>query len=165
MVVSMPEPYVVPDDAFNINYAVDVRVPDELLPEDVWVRGWELRTRVEGPGVHHMCVYIRPEDGQILTGTTESAIPFGGLLNCIAEGTESGMLPDGWGRRLEKESVVNFNLHINKEPGPGTSFEIQPEVGFFIENRRVTHEVITDTLSNHGFEIPPKRLEPPCRHG
>ena len=155
LVVKMPEPYVVPDDAYNINYAVDVRVPDELLPEDVWVRGWELRTRVEGPGVHHMCVFVRPEDGRVLTGTTESAIPFGGLLNCMAEGTESGMLPDGWGRHLEKESVVNFNIHINKEPGPGTSFEVQAEVGFFIENRRVTHEVITDTLSNHGFEIPP----------
>ena len=56
-VVKLPEPYVVPDDAFNVNLALDVRIPDELLPEDTWVRGWELRTGTDGPGVHHMlCV-------------------------------------------------------------------------------------------------------------
>ena len=154
-VVRMEEPYVVPDDAFNVNRAVDVRIPEELLPEDTWVRGWELRAGADGPGVHHMCAYVRPEDGRVLTGTTESAVPFGGLLNCIADGAESGLLPDGWGRLLEKGSVVNFNMHFNKEPGPGTSFSSQPEVGFFIEKRPVKYEVITDTLANNGFEIPP----------
>ncbi len=39
-VVQLPEPFVVPDDAFNVNVAIDVRIPDELLPEDTWVRGW-----------------------------------------------------------------------------------------------------------------------------
>ena len=154
-VVRMEEPYVVPDDAFNVNLAVDVRIPDELLPEDTWVRGWEVRAGADGPGVHHMCVFVRPEDGRVLTGTTESAVPFGGLLNCVAEGAESGMLPDGWGRLLEKQSVVNFNMHFYKEPGPGTSFSSQPEVGFFVEKRPVRHKVLTDTLANNGFEIPP----------
>ena len=154
-VVQLPEPFVVPDDAFNVNVAVEVRIPDELLPEDTWVRGWELRTGAEGPGVHHMCVFVRPEDGVVLTGTTESGVPFGGLLSCLAEGAEPGVLPDGWGRLLERESVVNFNMHFNKEPGPGTSFTSQPEVGFFVEKRPVTHGVITDTLANNGFEIPP----------
>ena len=49
-VVELPEPYLVPDDAFNVNLAIDVRIPDELLPEDTWVRGWELRTGADGPG-------------------------------------------------------------------------------------------------------------------
>ena len=53
-VVRLEEPYVVPDDAFNVNRAVDVRIPEELLPEDTWVRGWELRAGADGPGVHHM---------------------------------------------------------------------------------------------------------------
>ena len=154
-VVRMEKPYVVPDDAFNVNRAVDVRIPEELLPEDTWVRGWELRAGADGPGVHHMCVYVRPEDGRVLTGTTESAVPFGGLLNCVASGAESALLPDGWGRLLEKGSVVNFNMHFNKEPGPGTSFSSQPEVGFFVEKRPVKYKVITDTLANNGFEIPP----------
>ena len=46
-------------------------------------------------------------------------------------------------------------MHFNKEPGPGTSFTSQAEVGFFVEDRPVAHQVITDTLGNNGFEIPP----------
>ena len=154
-VVKMDQPYTIPDDAYDINASFDVRIPEELLAEDTWIRGWELRTGAEGSGVHHMCAFVRPEDGRSLTGTDESAIGLGGLLSCVAEGGESGMLPEGYGRLLEKGSVLNFNIHFNKEPGPGTAFTSQAEVGFFVEKRPVTHKVITDTLGNNGFEIPP----------
>ena len=154
-VVRMEEPFVVPDDAFDINISFDVRIPEDVVPEDVWVRGWELRTGAEGPGVHHMCAFVRPEDGKVITGANKSAVALGGLLSCVAEGGESGMLPDGYGLLVRKGSVLNFNMHFNKEPGPGTSFTSQAEVGFFVEDRPVAHEVITDTLGNNGFEIPP----------
>ena len=154
-VVRMEEPFVVPDDAYDINISFDVRIPEELVPEDVWVRGWELRTGAVGSGVHHMCAFVRPEDGKVITGANKSAVALGGLLSCVAEGGESGMLPDGYGLLVRKGSVVNFNMHFNKEPGPGTSFTSQAEVGFFVEDRPVAHEVITDTLGNNGFEIPP----------
>ena len=154
-VVRMEEPFVVPDDAFDINISFDVRIPEDVVPEDVWVRGWELRTGAEGSGVHHMCAFVRPEDGEVLTGANKSAVALGGLLSCVAEGAESGMLPDGYGLLIEKGSVLNFNMHFNKEPGPGTSFTSQAEVGFFVEDRPVAHRVITDTLGNNGFEIPP----------
>ncbi len=154
-VVRMEEPFVVPDDAFDINISFDVRIPEDVVPEDVWVRGWELRTGTEGSGVHHMCAFVRPEDGKVITGANKSAVALGGLLSCVAEGGESGMLPDGYGLLIEKGSVLNFNMHFNKEPGPGTSFESQAEVGFFVEERPVAHQVITDTLGNNGFEIPP----------
>ena len=154
-VVRMDEPFVVPDDAFDINISFDTRIPEDVLPNDVWVRGWELRTGAEGSGVHHMCAFARPEDGKVLTGANKSAVALGGLLSCVAEGAESGMLPDGYGLLVKKGSVVNFNMHFNKEPGPGTSFTSQAEVGFFVEERPVVHEVITDTLGNNGFEIPP----------
>lgn len=154
-VVKMVEPYVISDDAFDINVSFDVRIPEELVAEDTWIRGWELRTGAEGSGVHHMCAFVRPEDGEDLTGTDESAVALGGLLSCVAEGGESGMLPDGYGLLLAKGSVLNFNMHYNKEPGLGTSFTSQAEVGFFVEKRPVKHKVITDTLGNNGFEIPP----------
>ena len=154
-VVRMEEPFVVPDDAYDINISFDARIPEDVLAEDVWVRGWELRTGAEGPGVHHMCAFVRPEDGKVLTGANKSAVALGGLLSCVAEGAESGMLPDGYGLLVKKGSVVNFNMHFNKEPGPGTSFTSQAEVGFFVEERPVAHQVITDTLGNNGFEIPP----------
>ena len=154
-VVRMEEPFVVPDDAYDINISFDARIPEDVLPEDVWVRGWELRTGAEGPGVHHMCAFVRPEDGKVLTGANKSAVALDGLLSCVAEGAESGMLPDGYGLLVKKGSVVNFNMHFNKEPGPGTAFTSQAEVGFFVEERPVAHQVITDTLGNNGFEIPP----------
>lgn len=154
-VVRMEEPFVVPDDAYDVNISFDARIPEDVLAEDVWVRGWELRTGTEGPGVHHMCAFVRPEDGKVLTGANKSAVALGGLLSCVAEGAESGMLPDGYGLLVKKGSVVNFNMHFNKEPGPGTSFTSQAEVGFFVEERPVAHQVVTDTLGNNGFEIPP----------
>ena len=154
-VVTMEKPFVVADDQYDINISFDARIPEELMPEDTWVRGWELRTGAEGSGVHHMCATVRPEDGKVITGADKSAVALGGLLSCVAEGGESGLLPDGYGMLVKKGSVVNFNMHFNKEPGPGTSFETRAEVGFFVEDRPVVHQVITDTLGNNGFEIPP----------
>ena len=154
-VIRMPEPYVVTDNAYDVNIDFDVPLTDAVLPNDVWVRAWELRTGADGRGVHHMCVFLRPEDGEGVTGTNESAVGLRGLLSCVAEGAESGMLPDGYGLLLEQGSTINFSMHFNKEPGSGTAFSSQAEIGFFVETRPVTHKVISDTLGNNGFEIPP----------
>jgi hypothetical protein len=99
-----------------------------------------------------MCAFVRSDDGD---EAAESAVGLGGLLSCVAEGAESGILPDGYGLRLKPGSTLAFNMHFNKEPGPDTGFSSQPEVGFFVETRPVEHEVITDTPGNNGFEIPP----------
>ena len=158
LVVKMNEPFVVPDDTYDINKAFRVQLTEDLLPENVWVRGWELRTGAAGSGVHHMCLFERPEDGSFVpSGATasEAAVPLSGLLSCVAEGAESGMLPDGYGFELKTGSTLEFNMHFNKEPGPGTSFETQAEVGFFVENRPVKYKVVNDSLANNGFEIPP----------
>ena len=155
--VAIPEPYVVGDDDYDTQFSFDVKLTEDLLPEDTWVRGWELRTGAEGSGVHHMCAFVRPEDGQVLTGEGKSAVAEGGLLSCVAEGGESGMLPEGYGVLLEKGSILNFNVHFNKEIGPGTSFTSQPEIGFFLADGPVAYKVITDTLGNSSFEIPPNQ--------
>ena len=154
-VVRMPEPYVIPDDAYDINTTINVKIPDDVLPEEVWVRGWELKTGTDGSGVHHFCALLSSDDGDEPAGSSASAVGVGGLLSCVAEGAESGILPDGYGLRVKPGSTLAFSMHFNKEPGPGSGFSSQPEVGFFIETRPVEHEVITDTLGNNGFEIPP----------
>ena len=154
-VVRAAEPYVIPDEAYDINTTLNVEIPDDVLSEEVWVRGWELKTGSDGSGVHHMCAFVRSDDGDQAAGSSESAIGLGGLLSCVAEGAESGILPDGYGLRLKPGSTLAFSMHFNKEPGPDTAFSSQPEVGFFVETRPVEHEVITDTLGNNGFEIPP----------
>ena len=154
-VVEMEEPYVIEDDAYDINITFTVELTEDILPEDTWVRGWELKTGADGSGVHHMCAFVRDADGEFVGGASKSAVALGGLLSCVAEGAESGMLPDGYGLLLKTGSTLAFNMHYNKEPGPGTSFESQAQVGFFVEDRPVAYEVVTDTLGNNGFEIPP----------
>ena len=154
-VVRMSEPFIIPDDAYDINKTFNVEIPDDVLADDVWVRGWELKTGAEGRGVHHMCAFVRNEDSTSTEEAGEGEGTLGGLLSCVAEGAESGMLPDGYGLKLQPGSTVSFNMHFNKEPGPDTAFSSQAEVGFFVEERPVTHSVITDTLANNGFEIPP----------
>ncbi len=158
LVFTVNEPFVVPDDTYDINKAFHVQLTEDLLPENVWVRGWELRTGAAGSGVHHMCLFERSEDVAYIPNDatpSEAAVPLGGLLSCVAEGAESGMLPDGYGFELKTGSTLEFNMHFNKEPGPGTSFETQAEVGFFVENRPVKYKVRNDSLANNGFEIPP----------
>ena len=154
-VVRVAEPYVVPDEAYDINTTLTVKIPDDVLPEEVWVRGWELKTGAAGSGVHHFCALLNSDDGDAPAGSSASAAGLGGLLSCVAEGAESGILPDGYGLRVKPGSTLAFSMHFNKEPGPGSAFSSQPEVGFFVETRPVEHEVITDTLGNNGFEIPP----------
>ncbi len=154
-VVTMHEPYVVPEGAYDITTTLVTQIPADVVSEETWVRGWELKVGAEGEGVHHMCAFVRG-DGESVEGSSKSAIGLGGLLACVAEGAESGMLPEGYGMKIEPGSVLAFNMHFNKEPGEGSSFTSQPQVGFFLANKdEVEHEVITDTLGNNGFEIPP----------
>ncbi len=155
-VVKMDEPFLIDDDAYDINKSFFVTLDEDILPENVWVKGWELKTGAEGSGVHHMCAFVRAEDANVVEGASKS-LGLGGLLSCVAEGGESGMLPDGYGLQLETGSTMIFNMHFNKEPGAGSAFTTQAEVGFFLEERPVTHAVITDTLGNNGFEIPPNQ--------
>ena len=160
VVITLPEAYAVPDDAYDITALIPVRLTEDLLPENVWVRGWELRTGSDRiGGVHHMCVHRRSEDGETFSAratTAEEAAVRLVPIGCVAEGAESGMLPDGYGLELQTGWTLDFNIHFNKEPGPGTSFKSRPEVGFFVMDRPPKYEVFSDPLINSGFEIPPK---------
>ena len=86
-------------------------------------------------------------DGTDIAGST--------LLSCVAEGGESGILPDGFGVLLEKGSMLSFNMHYNKEPVAGSAVTAQAEIGFFVSKEPPRHQVKNDSLYNRGFEIPP----------
>ena len=77
------------------------------------------------------------------------------LLSCVAEGGESGLLPEGYGVLVEKGSSVSFNMHYHKEPAEGTAAWSQAEVGFFLADEAPKYKVINDSLYNRAFEIPP----------
>jgi mono/diheme cytochrome c family protein len=158
-VVQMPEPYFVGDDVYDLNIQFYKKLAEADLPEDVWLRGWELRTG-DNRITHHMCSSVlspgayTPPDGSVVE--EEGADVEGSqLLSCVAEGGESGMLPEGFGVRLEKGSTLSFNMHYHKEPAAGSGEWSSPEIGLFFSKEPPTYTVVNDSLYNRGFEIPP----------
>ncbi len=153
------DPYVIEDDVFDLNVVFYKKFTEEELPEDTWVRGWEFRTG-DNSITHHMCSSAIPpsaqvhEDGTAVEGDGTD-VAGSTLLNCVAEGGESGILPDGFGVLLEKGSMLSFNMHYNKEPVAGSAVTVQSEIGFFVSKEPPRHQVKNDSLYNRGFEIPP----------
>ena len=162
-VIQIEEPYTVPDDAYDINVAFRVPLTEANLPEDVVVRGWEIRTGADGSGVHHVCLFAQPGEAgptpPVSSAADGAPIPLAGLLSCVAEGAESGMLPEGFGLELKTGQTLEFNIHFNKESGAGTAFESQAEAGFFLADESVEHLVFNDSLGNMGFSIPPNQKD------
>jgi mono/diheme cytochrome c family protein len=152
LVVKMPQPYLMPDDAYDAGATFFLTLTETDLPADVWMRGWEIRPGTDGAVVHHMCV------GVLAPG--EAPRPSGdqpGQLGCIAAGAEAAMLPARFGRPIAKGSTVWFNMHYHKQPGPGTAASNQAEIGFFLAKGPAPYVVRSDAIGNYGFEIPPNR--------
>ena len=159
--VKMSEPYLVGDDANDHHITFYEKL--DFLPEDTWVKGWEFKIGDNG-WTHHMCSsLLSPSAAAELDGAPVedegTDTPGSQLLSCVAEGGEPAMLPDGFGVLLKKGGAVSFNTHYNKEPGEGTSFLSQMEIGFFVEKNPVKYKVINDSLYNRGFEIPPNQKD------
>ena len=153
------DPYVVEDDVYDLNIIFYKKLTEAELPKDTWVRGWELRTG-DNRITHHMCSNTIPpsaqvhEDGTAVEGDG-SDVAGSTLLSCVAEGGESGMLPEGYGVLLEKDSMLSFNMHYTKEPVAGSAETVQSEIGFFVSKEPPRYQVKNDSLYNRGFEIPP----------
>ena len=156
-VVTMPEPYLVEDDVYDLNISFYTKIPEEVLSEDVWIRGWEMRVG-DNAITHHMCSSVLSPGAYMPDGPVEDEgadTPDSRLLSCVAEGGESGLLPEGFGVRIEKGSSISFNMHYHKEPAEGSAAWSTPELGFFVADEKPKYPVITDSLYNRGFEIPP----------
>ena len=167
LVVRMPRPYRVEDDVYDLNISFYMKLTAADLPEDVWVRGTELRVG-DNRITHHMCAWVYPpdeqvradgsrvEDGSAVVGEGATAEVEGSVrLSCAAQGSEAGMLPDGYGVLLEKGSVIGFHMHYYKEPGPGTAVTSQAEIGLFVSREPAQYAVRTEEIFNRGFQIPP----------
>ena len=154
-VVRMPESYLMPDSHDDDGQMFYTTLTEQMLPEDVWVRGWEIRAGTDGHVVHHMCVGVLEPD-QVPRGEGEGS-DGRGRLGCFAAGAEATMWPQGFGRLIRAGSTVRFNMHFHKEPGPGTAASNRAEIGFFVAREPVFRFVASDAIYNFGFEIPPNR--------
>jgi mono/diheme cytochrome c family protein len=161
LIVKMP-PYVLTDEAQDVQGVFTVQLTEDLLSHDVTLRAWEFRAGTYLPGrdtVHHMCGgVIEPGEAPITPaemGDGKGAASLG--LGCIAGGAEPQQLPEGFGRQLKKGSTILFNMHYYKQPGTGSGYTNQAEIGFYFAKGPVAHKVRTKAIGTFGFEIPPQK--------
>lgn len=162
LIVKMP-PYVLTDEAEDVQGVFAVQLTDDMLPHDVTLRAWEFRAGTYLAGrdtVHHMCGGVIEPGGASATPAEsgdggKGAASLG--LGCIAGGAEPQQLPEGFGRELKKGSTILFNMHYYKQPGTGSGYTNQAEIGFYFAKGPVQHKVRTTAIGTFGFEIPPRR--------
>ncbi len=150
VIVTMTEPYFVPDDLDDqyINFVTEP-LTEELLPEDRWLRAIEWRGGSEV--VHHIvgAASVEGADGEVQRFE----------LGSIAPGEEGTLFPPGYGKLLRKGSRIHFNMHYHKEAGPGTGTWDQSMVGFRFwdpaTDPPIIHPVRRNGITNAIFEIPP----------
>lgn len=133
IVVSMPEPYFVPDNVVDETKYFPMTLTEEQLPEDRWIKAVEFRPGSEV--VHHII-----------------CTPFGG----IAPGNQPNVYRDGYSAKVTKGAQVTWNMHYNKEAGPGTGRWDQSSVGvkFYPVGYQPKHVLTTIPLGPMQFTIP-----------
>ena len=132
LILSFAEPYCMTDDERDTYINLPVEITAEMLPEDRWISSVEYRN---GPAVHH-----------ILGGV-------GGLV----PGAEPRAYDEGYGRVFRAgPRSLQFNMHFNKEPGPGTAVctNIQAGIRFKPEGEVITHVTDGEDLYIRPIHIP-----------
>ena len=162
LIVKMPQPYFVNDDAQDVQGTFHTKISEDLLPQDVFVRAWEFRagTYVAGKDtVHHMCGGVRPPGFVENPADDAEGEGAAGLsMGCIAGGAEPAQLPEGFGMELKKGSTITFNMHYYKQAGAGTGYWNQAEVGFYFAKGPIKYRVKSKSIGTTGFEIPPQKV-------
>jgi len=161
LIVKMPEPFFVNDEAQDVQGTFHTKLTDEMLPQDVFVRAWEFRagTYLKGQDtVHHMCGGVR-EPGATADRADDTAKGADSLsLGCIAGGAEPVQLPEGFGRQLKKGSTILMNMHYYKQAGAGSGYWNQAEIGFYFAKGPIKHKVQSGAIGPLSFEIPPHKV-------
>jgi hypothetical protein len=154
LIVKLPEPVWVGDDVKDWQPNIFVELTADQLPEDRYLRAIECKPGSDR-GVHHVVINtMEPGEGNAVA---EAA---GRLIGGLAPGDEPGFAQDGYGMILRKGTKLRVNMHYNKEPGPGTGFYDQTEMGFFFYPKdAAVRETITAPISLIDFEIPPGKKE------
>ena len=133
LVITMPEPYFVPDDLLDATKYFPMKLTEEMLPEDRWLKVGECRPGSEA--VHHIIIS-----------------PFGG----IAPGNRPREFRDGYGTKVRAGQDITWNMHYHKEPGPGTGMWDQSSVAvkFYPKDYEPEHVLMVTPLGPMGFKIP-----------
>jgi len=147
LIVSLPEPYWVPDEAEDIQPRLMIEITEEMLPEARFVKAVEFRPGSEV--LHHIvAAAMLPEDGDDLA----KQVVFGR----IAPGTNAQVYEDGYGFELRPNTTVMMQMHYHKEAGPGTGVFDQSTMAIKFSDVPVVHPVEITSIAYGNFEIPPQ---------
>ena len=145
LIIAFDEPIRVEDSWQDHYETVTVQITKEKLAEDQWIQAMEFKPGSEA--VHHIVIF---------TSTARESLGFGmGMLGGMGPGTDGTAFPEGYGRLLESESTIMFNMHYHKEAGPGTGMWDRSEIAFKFHDKPVQHDVSWGAVGTMMFSIPP----------
>lgn len=169
LVVLMPAPFVVSDEADDIYTQFAVDLTDEQLPADAWITAFQCK-----PGssiVHHFNAHILPPDesGRLPpppdspVSKTIAPVGAGMYLGGVSSGTDPTAYPEGYAVPLKRGSRVTFDIHYHKEPGPGTGATDLSAIGFRLSHEPPKAAIEGVSILHFGIAIAPG--EPEVRLG
>lgn len=161
LVVTMPEPFHVTDDMYDVYTQFYMDLAKEQLPEDMWITAFQCKP--DSKVIHHFnCHLLSPVDGELPpppgSEISKTLAPqnAGNYLGGISSGTDPVKWPEGFGIPIKTGSRVTFDIHYHKEPGPGTGVMDQSSIGFRLSDEKPTREVGgASPMMRFDISIPP----------
>ncbi len=145
LIVAFPEALHIQDSWGDMYQTVVVPITKEMMPEDQWIQAMEFKPGSEA--VHHIVIF---------TSSGRESLGFGqGMLGGMGPGTDGTTFPEGYGRLLETDSTIMFNMHYHKESGPGTAVWDKSEIAFKFHDKPVKHNVSWGAVGTMALSIPP----------
>jgi len=148
LILSM-DPFFVNDDVVDLNISLTTVITEAEMPEDRWIQSIEYKAGCES--VHHICnSAVAPKDRADLEAFERNG------LGCIAPGSDSRAMPEGYGTFLPKGATIRWGMHYHKEAGPGTGMWDKSEMALIFNKTPVEHRVTFNVIeSGNRWEIPP----------
>ena len=140
LVIAMKKPYVLPANAGDQYYDVDV---DPHLTHDVYVQALQTRPIVGYAAVHHF-------DTNIVADPQQD--PIGMFLSEYAVGKGADVYPTNTGRLIKAGSLIHFNIHMHSMPA---ATPVSVEVGLKLYPVGVVpkYTVFTQHMGDHSTAL------------
>jgi hypothetical protein len=130
----------------------NVNIPTNFT-EDTWVEKIEV---IPGDrrAVHHVLVFLKtPVDASRPGSAAQDELDeISGFFGAYVPGNSALVYPEGYAKKIPKGAVLRFQLHYTPF---GTAVQDQTKIGFVIAKKPPTQEVMTASLADLTFAIPP----------
>ena len=166
LVLTIPVAYEVGDDVSDVYTAFPVDLTPEMLPDDVYIRGFQCKPGT--PIIHHFNANLLPpdENGELAPPPTriesDAIAPedSGRYLGGVASGAGANWYPEGYAVKIPKGSRITFDIHYTKDKGPGTRVvDSTSQVGFYFSKEPPKHVVSILNAALFNIDLPPGRAE------